>query len=126
MASKFGKIKNPRLKKQWLADLRSGNFKQTTNNLCDAGLKNLKAKYCCLGVLGRSCQKTKLFNVVFKNPLGDTKALSYKNDECDQNLPGSLAKDIGLTPKAENRLVEMNDENGKNFKEIANWIEKHL
>lgn len=125
MSRKFGKIKNPKLKKAWLADLRSGNFRQTDGNLCIPGAKNIHARYCCLGVLGRTCQRTKLFNVVFRMNDG-WRDLEYKNDLADDNLPENLRNEIGINEKGITALIHMNDAMGKNFNEIADWIEKNL
>lgn len=129
MASIFGKIKNPELKKAWLEDLRSGNLLQIDGQLCAQGTKNIKARYCCLGVLGRSCQRTGLFKVVFQKVVGgwtNARNLVYKDNSQDEKLPDNLRKEIGISVKGADRLMLMNDKEGKTFKEIADWIEKYL
>jgi hypothetical protein len=127
MSSKFGKIKNPALKKQWLKDLESGNLQQCQETLCYQGSKNSKASYCCLGVLGRSIQRTKAFKVVFsKEAPSVPRDLSFNGETCDTELPNNLRREVGITEYGMQWLVNMNDDDGKNFKEIAAWIRKHL
>jgi hypothetical protein len=119
--SEFGKIKNKELKKQWLADLRSGNYKQCTGQLCDTGTKNFMASYCCLGVLGRSIQKINAHSIKFIK--GE---ITYKNVNDSETLPTCLRKEIGISPNGQDKLMELNDDYEKNFKEIADFIEKNL
>lgn len=119
--NEFGKIKNPLLKKQWLADLRSGNYRQWKRRLCKPTSKSSKVAYCCLGVLCRSIQKLDAFPIEFKD--GE---LIYNNDKFDTELPENLRKEIGITKKGHYHLISMNDSYTKNFKEIADFIEINL
>ncbi len=122
MSSKYGKIKNRQLKKQWLTDLRSGNYKQSQGQLCWPGTKNSKASYCCLGVLCRSIKKINALPITF---IKDG-SIEYKNVSDPAELPTSLRKAVGLTIEDMEKLIDMNDDQGKNFKEIADFIEKNL
>lgn len=119
--SKFGKLKNPALKKQWLADLRSGNLKQCSGSLCRNGSKNKKASYCCLGVLGRSIQKINALPIRFVRGV-----MEYKG-KCETDcLPTTLRDDLAISLSVETALIHMNDDQKKNFKEIADFIETNL
>lgn len=106
-------IKYPKMKKtiktKWLAALRSGKFAQ-----CDGSLRKEdylgsgRDAYCCLGVLH--------FCATGKNPRLDKGLLS-------KNVCSAVGvRRGGVTEK----LVEMNDGQGKSFKQIANWVEKYL
>lgn len=121
MSRKYGKIKNPALKQQWLTDLRSGNLNQCQKQLCEVGTKNVKASYCCLGVLGRSIQKIAALPIKFS---GGT--IEYNGEQDRAELPTNLRKEIGLTEAGMVHLIEMNDDGEKDFKEIADFIEKRL
>lgn len=118
----YGKLKNKSIKKQWLKDLRSGNYDQTQGQLCEVGSNKCKAKYCCLGVLGRSIKKIKALPV--KHNRDGT--LIYKNDFEDVRLPENLRAAIGMNDMTQEKLMEMNDEEHADFKTIADWIETNL
>ncbi len=88
------------LNRQWIKALRSGKYKQGRNNL------HSHNTYCCLGVLQ------------------DTADVECTNTDFLQGENGrSCVK--GLTSEKQMRLAEMND-SGKNFQEIADWIEKYI
>jgi len=122
-----GKIKSKKLKAQWLKDLRSGNYKQGKKVLCSKGTKNVKAEYCCLGVLGCSIQKIKAFPIEFiEYDIFDNKYMSYDSQKSYADLPSNLRHKIGISPYSETQLIVMNDDGNKSFKEIADWIEENL
>ncbi len=84
------------LKAKWVEALRSGEFKQGHYELKN---EDDDTRYCCLGVL---C-------VVADKPLaGD----SYR-------WLDRATGDYG-------KLVQMNDDRGNSFAEIADWIEENL
>lgn len=87
------------LKTKWVAALRSGEYKQGRNRLKWAG------RYCCLGVL---CE-----------------VAGITHGSRDGSLPGDFAikQKIG---DHQSRLQEMNDDDGKSFAEIADYIEAKL
>lgn len=119
--NKFGKIANPKLKTQWLKDLRSGSYKQCQDTLCDVGTKNKKAGYCCLGVLGRSIEKIKAFPIKFEE--GD---IRYKKSLGDSMPPANLLKEIGISHAGALHLANLNDDEGLTFRKIADFIEENL
>jgi hypothetical protein len=121
MKSQYGKIKNKELKKQWLKDLRSGSYNQTQGILCREGSKDCKAKYCCLGVLGRSIQKIDALPINFKNG-----RLIYKCEMGILTPPPNLRKAIGINDQGIRFLATLNDLSEYKFKKIADWIEENL
>lgn len=99
----YGKM-NPKHKKVWVKALESENFKQTTATLYSAS----NNAYCCLGVAKSVC-------------LGEpSKKIT------GGSLNPAERESLGLTDRMHDRLVELNDSDGKNFKQIASWIRKHL
>ena len=124
---------NPKVKAKWLKALRSGEYDQTREKLLRRTSKG--DKFCCLGVLcnlyaqehlgtGFRLEDLSFFNSVFELP----------SEVADwAMLEGHLIEDISmdaLAPTwcrlATTHLAYMNDEAGKNFNEIANWIEENL
>ncbi len=124
--NRFGKIKDPSLKKEWLKDLESGRFRQTDGMLCAMGGRGGHASYCCLGVMGCTLQRTNLIAVTRPKSKHDPqRGIFFDGEENFELLPENLRKKIGLTKTGQKKLALMND-NGKSFKEIANWIRTNL
>ncbi len=114
------------IKEQWVRALRSGKYEQTNGILCEE--KNGKEGFCCLGVLfdiaggevGGEWKK-------FENVWGNARWHAKVDDETNSGfVPIKFKQFVKLSQKAQNRLVELNDTNGKSFNEIADWIEKYL
>lgn len=108
---------DPKVKADWLAALRSGEFEQGKGHLNKNGL------YCCLGVLcevairsGQEVQRIK------SNVDGTTYYDGVSSFPAD-----SIYRWAGMynSYKYELKLASMNDE-GKSFQEIADWIEENL
>lgn len=136
---------NPEIKARWLAALRSGEYIQGHQRLRDGD------GYCCLGVL---CEIAVADGIVQRE--GDEGYVSVENcgDSSNTHLPISVASwasvdfmgdiarikgeacpDAGDDPHCGNpgcarcdivRLVELNDEKGYSFEQIAEVIEKWL
>jgi hypothetical protein len=99
------------LKKKWVKALRSGRYRQGIDYLqCGEG------NNCCLGVLCRVAR------VKAEPSYCGTK--SFDGDE--SHLTDKLLKKFKITAKQQNKLIDMNDSQGKTFKEIADYIEKKL
>src|ERR1051325_9041929 len=95
---------------QWLEALRSGSYKQARGALrCDSddGLR-----FCCLGVLRE---------VAAKNGVRIRRAMT--SDPLDQVDARQLA---ALSYENQRRLSRMNDDAGKTFPEIADWLEANI
>lgn len=97
-------------KKKWLKALRSGEYKQGKNYLRKGD------EFCCIGVL---CDIT---GVHEWEPNGDMFLYGGRRSF----VPKDVASLVRLRPSAPNHLMAMNDNDGADFYEIANWIEEHL
>lgn len=124
----------PEVKKEWLAALRSGDYKQTRGLLCNA-----KGEMCCLGVAFDVAVDGEWVAVENPDSHDDTApnvwAIRYMAtawngrkiwDKNDGSLPPSILKRIGLTDLEQDKLIELNDTERLSFKRIANHIEKNL
>lgn len=100
------------IKQKWVEALRSGKYTQSRSRLrSDSG-------YCCLGVLCDviepaewRCHTTELSSGIINN-------WSYGDNETDNYI--TLRGDMPITQK----LIDMNDTEGKTFSEIADYIEE--
>lgn len=138
MSPKKSKL-DPALKSQWVAELRSGKYKQGKGRLKKKDRYNDDAIcHCCLGVLceilepeGFKVKETSLEYGTFQHSFGGkTYQESYPNQ--------AKLREIGLFPSTYKRLAQLNDgeshvENGKwvsgrthSFEEIADYIEENL
>ena len=102
------------IKKAWVAELRSGDYKQGQFQLRDED-----NEFCCLGVL---C------NVHAKN--NPEFAKTQKNPERYDNASGLPSPRVlawaGLPISTAEKMAMMNDNEGKTFSEIADWIVKNV
>lgn len=101
-----------KIKDKWVKALRSGRYKQGHGKL----YLPWENSYCCLGVL---CK-------VLRKPIEEGAT------DISDDISTELAKELGLSRRVKNyidvesRLVALNDEEGKDFYEIADWIEKNV
>jgi hypothetical protein len=112
----MGKTKVNLTKEQfdtWLADLRSGNFKQGHDRLKAVDVNDV-ARHCCLGVLGERLDLL----------MHDT----YGNWKCPTSSPGDealfLPWDV-IDMDTQKTVAKMNDEL-VSFPDIADHIEKNM
>lgn len=121
---------NPRIKQRWLEALRSGEYKQTTENLQDC------RGFCCLGVLCDLHAKERGTNWVRLNDnyelYGEAQTLPLSVQEwagLDNDMGGVVDFDYEdddvMYVKSES-LPVINDTWNKNFNEIADLIETQL
>ena len=121
---------NPKVKKLWIAALKSGKYSQTK-----LVLKDYKG-YCCLGVLCDLYAKTQKKKGFYSNDDGVTfqfhdtsRAVPYQT----ANLPKQVQKWSGVnshlgyyksnSKKDVSRSLSGGNDNGKTFKQIAKIIE---
>jgi hypothetical protein len=139
---------NPEFKSKWIADLRSGVYKQTKSVLYDGD------GYCCLGVLCKTAGA--VFEDITEEDDDGECDLKYQPYLMGQALylsgaDGETLDDIGLSffglsANEQDTLTQMNDgmqttmkwseeqkawvqepgHKGKSFAEIADWIEENL
>ena len=113
---------NKKIKAKWVAALRSGQYKQTQNQLRDGN------KFCCLGVLCNiHAQEHPRIAKMQKNPkvyMGETTVLpeavikwSGLKDDCGGQV---IYRGLGEA------LTELNDNEELSFKKIAKLIEAQL
>lgn len=109
-------------KKDWVAALRSGEYKQVKEHLED-NIYNpdtgdaTDVGYCCLGVA--AC----ILNLPIRIAL-DAELTAL--DDVPQPIIAVMNQPIADDSCVENHLVKMNDNYGKSFDEIATWIEENL
>ena len=106
-----------RVKKKWVAALRSGEYARGTGALRKTYKKG-PDRFCCLGVL---C------DIVSPGQWGPHRThkefLSFDGKEWQ--LPLDLRERLGISSIEQLHLIDMND-SGKNFNMIADWIEENL
>jgi|HubBroStandDraft_4_1064222.scaffolds.fasta_scaffold00027_30 hypothetical protein len=98
------------IKKKWVKALRSGRYKQTDSQLYDARID----AHCCLGVLCRVVRAER-----------DGEAFIWDGEIDALELPLPLLAHVGMDGAQMGEVAKMNDD-GKTFKEIANYIERQL
>lgn len=82
--------------------MRSGKYRQTRKG---ALFNEAGNSYCCLGCLVHTCN---LYN------------------SSDEVLDLDTKELVGLSDKAEYKLIDLNDKAHYNFNKIADWIEENL
>lgn len=107
---------NREIKTKWVAALRSGKYQQCTAQLKDSG------SYCCLGVLAEE------LGALVPHPVTGTMGCAplHGGPPSTSNLSPELACAVGLRQTETCLLIAMNDDDGKTFPEIADYIEEHL
>ncbi len=106
------------VKEKWVKALRSRQFKQGAGSLKRETVQG-KLEYCCLGVL-HEVDGGKWHKGISKYSTGTRRRASSSHGK----LNGKFKR--GLTLEESSTLMKMNDEDGKKFYQIANWIEKNI
>lgn len=122
---------------QWIADLRSGRYKQGVNALRvknDSGVQ-----YCCLGVLGNRLPGARWSSdLPYTNNCSlVASGLPSAGFSIETQFEPNQLRVLGLTVKQQDKLVQMNDgfdphalnhteATARSFDEIADWIEKNV
>lgn len=119
MARNGSLIMDAAYKTKWLEALRSGKYAQDTDYL------KTKNGYCCLGVLADVAgidselkSSTDIYGFDFEGNGND-----YTED---LELPLDFLLRMDLSRSDTEELVDMNDERGNTFAEIADYIEENL
>lgn len=111
-------------KNSWVDALRSGQYSQTEEILRD------NAGFCCLGVLCDLYKKE--LNVGTwedRSPFdSDGSNFVFIIDGIAESgaLPGKIASLLDLQDDDQSTLVDLNDQQGFDFEDIADWIEINL
>lgn len=128
---------DPAFKEDWLADLRSGEKAQATGSLKGDtyGITGspVGTGYCCLGVA--VCTLRDKHPEILKD-LGyevreEHDRLLFVDQDGDfeaneGNLPSPVLEQLGLTSADQDALIGFNDDDGRSFSWIADWIEDNL
>ena len=111
---------NIKILKQWIKDLRSGKYIQTTS--C---LKSEYNNYCCLGVLSEQIKNYEVIKSLnWKFIDRKWKKPHYKNEEGE--IPKQIMKKIGFSKDLQEELITMNDLLDFNFIEISNFLNDNI
>lgn len=108
---------NQEWKEKWVAALRSGEYKQTRHVLRNITPEN--EGFCCLGVL---CDLWD--NKAWDEVKGTGTRMSFQGWE--EGIPTPVREVVGLKLHHAQELVDMNDNKGRSFGEIADHIEANL
>jgi len=122
----------PKLKDKWTAALRSGKYPQGFGQLSFKDGSEEQFVYCCLGVLHEVAGGKWITNGPRSN--GEiAQAIEYENEygldlpsNREDILPKILLDEYGLTEKDQDKLVQLNDIERLDFKQIADWIDEHI
>jgi len=116
---------NQERKAEWVTALRSGEYKQGLG-----ALRTSDNKFCCLGVLCDIAVKRKdapeWENPTANYPSNYTIRFPGQARGNSGLLPWRLAEDYDLPNHLSGKLMELNDDKGKSFEEIATYIEENL
>lgn len=108
---------NKKIKKKWVEALRSGKYKQGHGMLCKRDTDGTKY-HCCLGVL------TDLY---YRETQGHAMPKSFETkDFLSKNVTAWSGVGDEDPQTGKSSISELNDADGKSFKQIANLIDKHL
>jgi hypothetical protein len=116
----------PEIKTLWLTALRSGEFEQGRNALCETrrGVK----EYCCLGVLTELAVRAGVGRWTLALERHGFVAADEDSNRAETGLlHDAIAHWSHLSDSSDRQhLMDMNDFHGNTFGEIADWIEKNL
>jgi hypothetical protein len=123
------------LKAEWVAALRSGEYRQGKNSLRCKSIENGQYEYCCLGVLcdlavkhGEGEWRDSLHNsnrsIYTPHALPDEWSMNYPSRDLSDRLNLGASADGALSRQS--LLGDMNDDQNKDFLTIADWIEANL
>jgi hypothetical protein len=119
----------PEIKAMWLEALRSGRYKQTTQELRTTVPRSGEYGYCCLGVLcdvRRKVAREPWERFVNQGTQGDSETLPRDIAEW-AGLRGFDQRDPRVSNGHRNQsLSKWNDDEGLSFEQIADLIEKEL
>lgn len=107
----------PFIRDQWIPALRSGEYRQGRTVL------RHDQAFCCLGVAADLLIRLGETSTQWEaTEFGECYTLA---DEAG-HLPATIRKAIGLSEVEQQDLISLNDEDGKTFPEIADYIEAHI
>lgn len=119
----------------WIKALESGKYKQAEGTLRETKRtgsdQRLSHSFCCIGVAcdlarkdGGPTWKDDNGNGIRKGNVHDLE-YNYFMDHCG-DFPPAMRKFLGITKEEQTKLIDMNDEQKKSFKEIAKYIRTEI
>lgn len=125
---------HPEFKKAWVADLRSGEYAQTTGYLhLTKQDRGRPAGYCCLGVACERLANAGLIDRKVSESRGITSFDGVENIPTPNTYPMMFTHPEGMALSTFDEqitaifsaLADSND-SGSTFEQIAEWIEEYL
>lgn len=118
------KLTKAQARAEWVKALRSGKYRQTSNQLWDG-----ERKYCCLGV---ACEVYNKFHDKKLNKVKDKCSFDGKDDVLPERVSnwlgitncGHLKNKINLGDLELKTLIDLNDDAEWKFSKIADVIEE--
>jgi hypothetical protein len=104
------------LRARWIEALRSGRYKQGRGRLRDGDA------YCCLGV---ACEVSGL-GTWRRHDDGRGDVYATPTGILYGWLPRGLRDELGLDENTQSKLMQLNDDEGRTFAEIADWYEENV
>lgn len=125
----------PIIARKWYDALVSGKYTQCSGTLRrtkavqNTKVPNVKARYnrpgyCCLGVLSEVVCRMKAVKAVAQYDMHDGAWRVKKYSKISANIPRQVCEVIGLDGEVTDKLIDMNDFQGKTFPEIAEVIRR--
>lgn len=102
------------LRDQWIEALRSGEYLQGRNQLCNK--VDGEKVFCCLGVLA-DIHPELYFSEEYLSFFG-------RFGSHDSDLPDDILNSVGLDKIDQEDLIQLNDQLGYSFDEIADHLER--
>lgn len=118
---------NPKVKKMWVKELRSGEYVQTSTVLCR--VSDRYDKFCCLGVLTDLAIRKGVPGVYW---VGDDENYTLRTSgralegDGESYTSRETNKWAGLNTAIMKKCAVWNDDDGLNFEQIADKIESEL
>lgn len=113
----------------WVTALESGAYKQTGGIMSrNSGTfdETSHNSFCCLGVLRHVATGLTNQEIRSKTPVADSaKDETYKYDYGGQLKIAELDY-FGIKQDEMYKLIKMNDDKQKSFRQIANWIKENM
>lgn len=109
------------VKRKFLSALRSGKFKQTTEQLCEVDTDDNTEHFCCLGLL---CAIHNAEVSPNKSNWAVNNGNAFYMGELDMP-PSVVEKWSGLSGQEMRVLAGLNDNDRYTFSQIADYVEKH-
>jgi hypothetical protein len=121
---------NGTIKNEWCAALESGEYTQCQGvlkkSLISINDEPSRIGHCCLGVLCEIVYPGKFTPKEYYSNVEYILEIDEESETADLELTDKILEQIGMDRDTMNVLIEMNDDQGKTFPEIAQYIRENL